>query len=73
MSEHYTKNTESVTRFCRTCDRLTQHAVSDGRIGRCKEHEAPKYSQAQLRRIEKAANAAMDEYHQPKLFWELYT
>ena len=64
MSEHYTKNTESVTRFCRTCDRLTQHAVSDGRIGRCTEHQAPQYSKKQIARHERIAR----EESQPKLF-----
>jgi len=50
MPEHYTKNTESVTRWCNHCKRHTQFAVSDGRIGRCTEHEAPQFSKAQLKK-----------------------
>ena len=38
MAEHYTRGTECVLKLCRTCGRLTYHAVSAGRIGRCKEH-----------------------------------
>lgn len=31
---------------------MTQHSVSDGRLGRCMEHDAPKFSKAQIRRRE---------------------
>jgi hypothetical protein len=47
MPEHYTQSTESVTKFCSTCGRITEHIVSAGRIGRCKEHSAPELSKAQ--------------------------
>lgn len=40
MSEHFTRTTESVTRWCNKCGRPTQFAVSNGRLGRCIEHEA---------------------------------
>ena len=62
--EHYTRNTESVLKWCNTCMRLTKHPVSDGRVGRCGEHESPEYSKAQ----EKAKQKAEDEAKQPKLF-----
>ena len=58
MSEHYTRNTESVTKHCNRCGRPTQHRVSDGRIGRCMEHEAPKLSKAQEKRRAKAEKEA---------------
>jgi hypothetical protein len=57
VSEHYTKNTESVTRWCNRCARDTQHSVSAGRIGRCMEHAAPAETKAQQRRREKAEKA----------------
>ena len=40
MSEHYTKNTESVTHWCNRCGRMTDHRVSAGRLGLCMEHES---------------------------------
>lgn len=40
MTEHYTKNTESVTHWCNRCGRPTDHKVSAGRLGRCMEHES---------------------------------
>lgn len=52
MTEHYTRNTESVTKWCNRCDRLTQHQVHDARVGRCLEHESPHETKAQLRRRE---------------------
>lgn len=53
MAEHYTANTESVTRWCNQCNRPTQHGVSGGRIGRCLEHDAPQFSKKQLSRRER--------------------
>jgi ribosomal protein L44E len=40
MAEHYTRSTETVFEFCPTCMRVTEHHVSDARLGRCKEHGA---------------------------------
>ncbi len=53
MAEHYTSNTESVTRWCNHCGKPTQHSVSGGRVGRCMEHDAPALSKAQEKRREK--------------------
>lgn len=36
-------------KFCNACNRLTKHSVSDGRIGRCMEHDAPELSKKQQR------------------------
>jgi len=41
VSEHYTRNTESVTRWCNRCGRPTQHLVSAGRVGRCENDHHP--------------------------------
>lgn len=49
MSEHFTKNTESVTRWCNFCNRATQHAVSTGRLGRCLEHDTSQLTKKQVR------------------------
>lgn len=64
MTEHFTRNTESFTSWCKTCGRLTQHAVSYGRLGRCLEHESQKYSKAQLKRREQVEHDAKN----PSLF-----
>jgi ribosomal protein L44E len=64
MSEHYTRNTESVTLWCNFCQRNTQHAVSGGRAGRCTEHAASGQSQKQKRQQEKATR----EKQNPSLF-----
>lgn len=64
MTEHNTRNTESVTAWCNACFRYTEHAVSDGRRGRCMEHQAPELSKKQQdnrQRLEK-------ERRQPGLF-----
>ena len=44
MPHHHAKNTESVPAWCNQCWRMTQHAVSGGRQGRCLEHDAPRTS-----------------------------
>ncbi|HWQ03121.1 MAG TPA: hypothetical protein VNL38_01450 [Candidatus Nitrosotenuis sp.] len=50
MSEHYTSNTEAVSKFCNTCGRVTQHAVSGHRLGRCmNDHAAARSATADLR------------------------
>lgn len=41
MTEHYTRNTESVIAWCAKCQRMTQHRVDDGRRGPCLEHQTP--------------------------------
>jgi hypothetical protein len=35
MGEHYTKNTVSVTQFCKKCWWVTPHRVDNGRLGPC--------------------------------------
>jgi len=64
MAEHYTRSTESATRWCNRCGKRTQHIVSGGRIGRCLEHEAPELSAAQLKRRAKQER----ELKNPRLF-----
>ena len=68
MAEHYTTNTESVTRWCNACNRPTQHKVSGGRVGRCMEHDAPLESQrqraARLKR-ERELRAPMFDFEGP--------
>lgn len=64
MAEHYTRGTESVLKFCKTCGRLTKHAVSDVRAGRCMEHQISGESKKQQAAREKRE----DEAKNPKLF-----
>lgn len=48
MSEHLTRNTlDGVLKFCPTCGQLAKHYVSDGRIGRCMEHNAQQETKRQ--------------------------
>jgi hypothetical protein len=42
MSEHFTRNTESLRCWCYTCNDMTEHTVSDGRIGRCQNDHTKK-------------------------------
>lgn len=64
MPEHFTLDTESTTRWCNHCEKNTRHAVSAGHLGRCMEHEAPLYSQKQLkaeqRRVRAASNPSLE-------------
>jgi hypothetical protein len=64
MPEHSPKNTEARSAWCNTCGRLTMHYVFDGRIGRCKEHEAAAASKKQI-----ANRAKLEkEKKNPRLF-----
>jgi len=49
MTEHYSKSTVGVTMWCNTCRRMTNHAVSGKKVGRCTEHEAAGLSKQQER------------------------
>ena len=64
MVEHYTAGTESVTAWCNECRRVTQHAVSAGRRGRCTEHEAPR----ETRKQQLARQRRERDSRQPDLF-----
>ena len=35
MSQHYPRNTVSVAAWCKKCQGMTQHTVSDRRLGYC--------------------------------------
>lgn len=61
MAEHYTSNTESVTRWCNYCARPTQHAVSAGHVARSMEHDAPELTRAQQKRAEERARPKSGE------------
>lgn len=64
MSEHYTEATESILKWCNHCQRQTVHTVSGGRVGRCTEHDSPKFSKAQLAARARQAREAAN----PRLF-----
>lgn len=64
MTEHYTRGTESVTRWCNRCGRMTQHQVSAWRVGRCTEHDAPSETKVQRKR----RLAREREAENPRLF-----
>jgi hypothetical protein len=57
MTEHYTRNTESVTAWCNKCQRETRHIVSSGRRGHCLEHERSGKSKRQEREERKRREA----------------
>ncbi len=60
MAEHYTRNTEGAPKWCNKCGRITVHAVSAGRVGRCTEHESQAFTRAQLKRKEAAERKAIN-------------
>jgi hypothetical protein len=64
MPEHSTRNTEARSAFCNHCGKVTMHAVSDGRLGRCNEHQSPALSKKQQQ--ERARRA--DQAKNPRLF-----
>jgi len=64
MAEHFTRGTLECTAWCNKCQRMTQHRVDGVRRGPCLEHEAPRFSQAQLARRKKQER----ERQQPALF-----
>ena len=65
--EHYPRGTISVTLWCNTCQRYTQHRVDDVRACRCMEHEAPHESKKQIAARKKRKENARKE-SEPKLF-----
>lgn len=64
LAEHFVRGTESFIKWCNKCSRATKHLVSDGRAGRCMEHEpegeSKKQQQARIKREHEERN--------PKLF-----
>jgi ribosomal protein L44E len=40
MTEHYSSSTVSVSHFCKTCQKHTQHEVNNHRLGSCLECKA---------------------------------
>jgi ribosomal protein L44E len=50
MSQHYTRNTKSVSVYCSTCRRNTIHRVDDRRLGPCTEHGGAALSKDQEKR-----------------------
>lgn len=53
MSEHHSKSTTGVLKFCNTCNRKTMHSVSGKREGHCTEHEPNLLTNAQERQKSK--------------------
>lgn len=54
MTEHYTRNTEEATAWCKKCQRFTQHRVDGGRKGPCIDPQHPQPPvKAQIPKFEK--------------------
>lgn len=53
MSEHYTRNTSGVLKFCNRCNKMTLHKVSNKRIGLCMETHVTGKSEKQKKQDEK--------------------
>jgi hypothetical protein len=64
MSQHYTRSTTEAVTWCNHCRRFTAHAVSDGQLAHCLEHEVQRLTKAQQHRQELAERAK----RQPQLF-----
>ena len=71
MGEHYTRNTESVTLYCKICKQFTQHRVDGGRRGPCLNPHAPSKAQiiAAVQRKRKEAKRELAKIS-PRLFPE---
>lgn len=67
MPEH-PKNVVSVSRYCPTCRRMTQHRTDDKRIGSCLEHQASGASKAQVKRWAEQEKRQREQREQPELF-----
>jgi len=68
VTEHYTAATEEVRKWCNRCARVTAHAVSGGRIGRCMEHESGSLQTGESQKQTKAREQREHEARNPKLF-----
>ncbi len=67
MPHHFRKDVTEAYEFCKTCNKLTLHFVSDGRLGRCKEHsvgDADGLSKEQRKRRDEQEK----EKREPRLF-----
>lgn len=64
MPEHYPRNVKSISSWCSTCRRVTQHRVDDRRRGTCLEHNREGLSKAQQKRREEMER----KKQQPELF-----
>jgi ribosomal protein L44E len=56
-TEHYTKNTVAIRKYCPTCNRMTMHSVSGKRVGHCLEHEAQSMTKKQKKRLREQEDA----------------
>lgn len=71
MTEHYTRNTEEVTAWCKRCQRMTQHRVDHppdglpgaGRLGPCIDpaHPAPPIPRAVIPPLDLPKNPKQGE------------
>jgi len=52
--EHYTRNTVSVSAYCKKCGKTTQHRVDDVRKGPCLECMAKQDAEIAARKMERA-------------------
>jgi len=69
LPHHYTKDTTEAPYWCEKCFRITQHSVSGGRLGRCKEHEFAGVAGTGLTRVQfKRKQQQEKEQRQPRLF-----
>lgn len=67
MSEHYSKQTVSVSAFCAKCNKHTEHRVDKGRLGPCVRCVEKLQDQSVLNEIERRREA------QQSLLWEHLT
>ena len=65
---HYRKDVTEAYEWCRTCNKLTTHFVSDGRLGRCKEHEHPGLVDGMTKKQRERKAEQENEKKNPRLF-----
>lgn len=67
MPHHFTRDTTETYHHCNKCGKLTLHIVSDGRLGRCKEHEVGDKDGLSVAQRKRKEQREKDE-REPKLF-----
>ena len=68
MPHHYQKSITEAPEWCKTCHRITAHFVSDGRLGRCKEHEPPGLVDGMTKAQRERRKRQEKEQREPTLF-----
>jgi len=68
MPHHYRKDVTEAYEWCKTCNKLTLHAVFDRRLAHCKEHEHPGLVDGMTKAQRKKRDEQEKDKKNPRLF-----